>query len=191
MSNIFRVIGITGMPGSGKSELARIGKDFGYTIVIMGDVIRQKVREEGKEPTPENCNLMMQELRRRHGPNAVALATVAEIEKISKEGKNKFIIDGIRSQDEVDTFRKKFDDAFSVLAVHADSKFRFNRLKERKRSDAPTTIEEFNRRDQVELSVGLGEAIAYANYMIENNSNIEEFKKKVYDFFNHFEQVEK
>ena len=114
---------------------------------------------------------------------------VDEIEKISKEGKSKFIIDGIRSQAEVVTFRQKFENLFSVLAVHADSKFRLNRLQERKRSDAPSTIEEFNRRDQIELSVGLGEAIAYANYMIENNSNFDDFKKKVYDFFNHFEQV--
>ncbi|MHA1304640.1 MAG: AAA family ATPase [Candidatus Heimdallarchaeaceae archaeon] len=188
MNHITTVIGITGMPGSGKSVFAKFGREYGFEIVIMGDVIRKKVREEGLEPTPENCNTMMQELRKIHGKAAVAFETIAEINRIAKEGKNMFIIDGIRSQAEVDVFRKEFGDSFDIVAIHTDPKIRFSRLQERKRSDAPKTIEEFNERDAVELNVGLGEAIAFANYVIENNNDLDNFRKKAIDFFNYIER---
>jgi dephospho-CoA kinase len=38
-----KVLGIVGMPGSGKSEAAKIGRDYGFDIVVMGNVIRGEV----------------------------------------------------------------------------------------------------------------------------------------------------
>ena len=35
------VVGITGMPGSGKSLAVRVAKEKGYDVVVMGDVIRE------------------------------------------------------------------------------------------------------------------------------------------------------
>ncbi|MCG3259690.1 MAG: AAA family ATPase, partial [Candidatus Heimdallarchaeota archaeon] len=37
------IIGVTGMPGSGKSEFARFAEELGYQTVVMGDVVRAKV----------------------------------------------------------------------------------------------------------------------------------------------------
>ncbi len=182
------VIGITGMPGSGKSVFATFCKEYGYDVVIMGDVIRAKVREKGWEPIPENTNRMMQELRKQHGKDAVAIETIKEIRKREKNGQDKFIIDGIRSNDEVNVFRNEFKEDFVILAIHADPITRFQRLKERKRSDAPQTIKQFNERDEVELGVGLGEAIAFADHVIENNGDIEAFKEKAHEFLSFLEK---
>ena len=35
-----KVIGVTGMPGSGKSVVSRVGEGLGMKVVRMGDVIR-------------------------------------------------------------------------------------------------------------------------------------------------------
>ena len=36
------VIGLAGMPGSGKSLVVETAHELGYAIVVMGDVIREE-----------------------------------------------------------------------------------------------------------------------------------------------------
>ena len=62
-SNNIRVVSVTGMPGSGKSVFAEHATELGYHIVVMGDVVRAKVIEEGFESTPERSQKMMVKLR--------------------------------------------------------------------------------------------------------------------------------
>ncbi|NIU39265.1 dephospho-CoA kinase, partial [Candidatus Bathyarchaeota archaeon] len=57
----------------------------------------------------------------------------------------------------------------------------FQRLFRRKRSDDPKNWKTFARRDQRELSVGLGDAIAMADYLIVNEGTREEFKVKIHE----------
>ena len=52
-------------------------------------------------------------------------------------------------------------------------------LLERKRSDMPIDIEEFNRRDNKELEIGLGQVMERADIIIENiELTKEEYAKK-------------
>ncbi|MDH5783256.1 MAG: dephospho-CoA kinase, partial [Candidatus Bathyarchaeota archaeon] len=50
-----------------------------------------------------------------------------------------------------------------------------------KRSDDPKGWEAFLKRDLRELSVGLGNAIAIADYLIVNEGTKEEFKMKIHE----------
>ena len=43
-----KVIGIVGMPASGKGEVSRIARDLGIPVVVMGDAIREKVKASMK-----------------------------------------------------------------------------------------------------------------------------------------------
>ena len=38
-----KIIGLVGLPGSGKGEASRIARQQGLTVLVMGDVIRQEV----------------------------------------------------------------------------------------------------------------------------------------------------
>jgi dephospho-CoA kinase len=67
-----------------------------------------------------------------------------------------------------------------ILAIHAPKEKRLLYLKERKRSDAPTSTEEFDARDKRELEVGLGKAISYADSIIMNDGAIEELERKAH-----------
>ena len=190
-SNNVRIIAVTGMPGSGKSVFAEHAQELEYQIVVMGDVVRAKVVEEGFEPTPERSQKMMIKLREEMGEKAIAHLTCEVIDKLIEEGKKKIIIDGIRSQAEVLHFQEHIGNDFVIVAIHVDPSLRYERLRLRGRKDAPTTEEEFKKRDLVELELGLGETIAFSNYIIPNNKSLEDFKILSLDLLNELEKGDK
>ena len=71
-----QIMGISGMPGSGKSIVSGIATENGAIIVSMGDIIREeaKKRGEGSKETATN-------LRKEHGQYIVSELTIAKIKK--------------------------------------------------------------------------------------------------------------
>jgi dephospho-CoA kinase len=57
------------------------------------------------------------------------------------------------------------------MAVYASPETRFNRIFRRKRSDDPDGWEVFHERDMRELGVGLGDAVAMAEYLVINENS--------------------
>ncbi len=100
--------------------------------------------------------------------------------KIEEARGNIFFVDGIRSLHEVEEFKGHFPN-FILIAIYSSPETRFQRLFRRKRSDDPGGWETFLKRDLRELSVGLGNAIAMADYLIVNEGTKEEFKMKIHD----------
>jgi dephospho-CoA kinase len=169
------VVGVAGMPGSGKSLVVEVARQSGYDIIVMGDVVREEVERQHLEPSPENIGKIMLELRQKEGKGAVAKRCIP---KIAKTERRKVIVDGIRSPSEVEEFKNHFKE-FVLLAVHSSPETRFRRLYNRKRSDDPESWEVFHARDMRELGVGLGEAIAMAEHIIINEERAEVVKRKV------------
>jgi len=169
------VIGVAGMPGAGKAEIARVAKEKGYAIVVMGDEIREETKRRGLEPTPENVGKMMLKIREEEGPTVVARKCIP---KIANASTDIVLVDGIRSLHEVDEFKKSFPQ-FALVAVHSSPETRFARLFRRRRSDDPSGWKVFLKRDSRELTVGQGNVIAMADYMIVNEGTLEEFKAKI------------
>jgi dephospho-CoA kinase len=178
------VIGLAGMPGSGKSLVVETARDIGYDIVVMGDVIRQETTKRGLELTPQNVGKVMLQLRQEGGNYVIAQKCVP---KIDEQVAQKVVIDGLRSQFEADIFKENFQ-KFSVVAVHASPQTRFQRLSRRGRSDDPTTWEIFHERDMRELGVGLGTVIALSEKILVNDNSIEGFKTQVKE---NLERIEK
>ena len=173
------VIGLTGMPGAGKSIVVDTARHLGYGIVTMGDVVREQTHQRGLEPTPQNVGKVMLELRAEGGNYAIAKKCIPKIEQ---QASHKVLVDGLRSQFEADIFKEHFQ-KFTVVAVHASPQIRFQRLSRRGRSDDPKMWEVFHERDMRELSVGLGTVIALSEKIIVNDNSIEEFKVQVKENF--------
>jgi dephospho-CoA kinase len=169
------VIGLAGMPGSGKSLVVETAREFGYNIVIMGDVIRQETLNRGLELTPQNVGKVMLQLREEGGNYVIAKKCIPKIEEQTNP---KVMVDGLRSLYEADIFKEHFP-KFILVAVHASAETRFNRLCCRGRSDDPPNWEVFHERDMRELTVGVGNAIALSEQIIVNDNSIEQFKAKV------------
>ena len=169
------VIGLAGMPGSGKSLVVDAARELGYAIIVMGDVIREETAKRGLDLTPQNVGKVMLELRAEGGNTVVASKCIPKIEE---KANSRILVDGLRSLYEVDAFKEHFT-KFTVAAVHASPETRFNRLFCRRRSDDPDGWDVFHERDMRELSVGLGNVIAMAEQLIVNDKSAEEVKDTI------------
>jgi dephospho-CoA kinase len=169
------VVAVAGMPGSGKSLAVKAARERGYDIVVMGDVVREEARKRGLDPNPENIGRIMLDLRQKEGESIIAKRCIPRIENAEKQ---KVFVDGIRSLSEVEEFKKHFP-KFSLIAVHASPQTRFKRLYSRRRSDDAADWKVFQERDTRELGVGLGNAIAMAEYLVVNEEPFGVVKEKV------------
>jgi len=176
-SEIMQVIGVTGLPGSGKSIVARVAKNMDVNIIRMGDVIRDEAIKRNAE-----IGETAVKLREEYGDYVVAERCVKLIKDHSKdetaECELKFIIEGIRSPYEVKIFKKNFK-TFKIIAIHSSPKTRFSRLKRRKREDDSSNVTEFKKRDNRELKFGIGNVIATSDYMIVNEGPVWKFKNSI------------
>jgi dephospho-CoA kinase len=170
-----KVVGVVGYPASGKGEFSVIAGELGIPVVVMGDMIRRKVIENGLELTDENIGAAAKKLRGELGMDAVAILTAEEIAKINPKI---VVIDGIRGDAEVTYFKSVFSD-FSLLAITACFETRLLRMKNRGRSDDTTTPETLRSRDEREESFGLARAVSLADTRIENESSREEFAARI------------
>lgn len=156
------LICVTGMPGSGKSEIAkRIAKQLNAKLLNMGDFVRLEALKRGLSINRDNLMKLASELREEMGADVIAKLVLANITEDSL-----YVIDGVRSLEEVDTFRRKTQ--VILVAIHASPKERFKRLRSRGRKDDPQNYQEFLERDLKELRLGLGSVIAMADLIIVN-----------------------
>ncbi|MEM3626502.1 MAG: AAA family ATPase [Candidatus Bathyarchaeia archaeon] len=169
------VVGLAGMPGAGKSLAVDVAKKEGYGVVVMGDVVREEAEKRCFEPTPRNLGRIMLELRRKEGKSVIAKRCIPKIERVHEQ---KVLVDGIRSLSEVEEFKERFK-KFSLIAIHSSPETRFKRLYHRQRSDDPKSWETFRERDMRELKVGLGEAIAMADYFVVNEESLDVVKERI------------
>lgn len=174
-----KVIGIVGLPGSGKGECSRIAEQEGIPVVTMGDVIRKEVKKAGLPPLDVYMGEISQRLRKEQGMGAIAIACIPVIEKIQKPF---VLIDGIRGDTEVQIFKNHFPH-FILVAIHADNCMRLSRLQNRKRSDDCFTMEDLTRRDERETAWGLLNAMAMADITLSNNGSLREFEEQIKELF--------
>lgn len=157
------------MPAAGKEEFQRVAAEEGYTIVRMGDVVRDEARRRGLPITDEAVGMMAHEERRKHGPAVWAERTIPQIRG------QRVCIDGLRSPAELAVFREAFGSGLVVFAVDAAPETRWRRVQRRRRADDAATWQEFLRRDARERGWGLEEVIAAADVKIVNEGTLDEF----------------
>ena len=176
---MMKVIGVTGLQGSGKSIFFDTAKEKGALVVSMGDIIREKAAERG-----EDTGTTARTLREEFGQYIVAELTVQKIkELLEKEGDIKTIlVDGIRSPYEIELFKENFEN-FIVLSVFSNPTLRFERLKIRQREDDCQDYEGFRKRDETELGFGIGNVISLSDKLIINESDLESYKEKINEFY--------
>lgn len=158
------IVCLTGMPGAGKSTIARALAGRGFATVSMGDAVRAEAARRGIEPTAASLGGLMLELRRAGGPAAVAALVEGEIDRAPPGA---VIVDGIRSNAEIDCLRAH--GRVRILAVHAAAPRRLGLLRARARSDDPDDRAGLDERDGREMGVGMSDSIALADETISNN----------------------
>ncbi len=176
------VIGIVGLHGSGKTEVAKALAKFDVPSVRMGDVVWGEIKRRGQEINEASVAAVANELREREGLGAIAKRCVPLIESRGK-GKRAVVVDGIRGIAEVDEFRHSFGDSFHLLAIWVNERIRYSRIASRGRADDAMSLESFRKKDRRELSWGLGEALALADFIIVNEGTLDGLHKRAIGIF--------
>ena len=169
-----RVIAISGMPGAGKGIASEAGGKLGFDVLVLGDVIREETERRGLEPNPKNMGEVMLAVRATEGSAVVAKRLLPKIEAAHS---STVIVEGIRSMHEMRELQSRFQ--VVTFVIHASPHTRFKRLLTRKRSDDPKNWETFHERDSRELEVGLGQVIALADVVVNNEGTIDELQASV------------
>ena len=153
------------MPGAGKSTIADGLKSKGFEIINMGDAVRAEAKKRSLEPSGQNLGKLMLELREKNGAGAVAELIQPQI---MNSNSTVIIIDGIRSNAEIEVLKKLSTVKLLPIQTSADTRFKF--LTERGRPDDPKNKENFEERDNREIKVGVSSSIELADESILNNN---------------------
>ena len=172
------VLGFVGLPGSGKSEAAAVARDHEIPVVTMGDVIRAECRERGLDPATEHGRVA-QALRDEHGSGAIAERSLPRIES-ELENSETVVVDGIRSDTEVDRFQDRFGEQFKLVCIDAPFETRKERLDLRGRdASGDEGGESLADRDAREREFGMDAAMERADLTIENTGTLAEFREQI------------
>ncbi|MEM4472450.1 MAG: AAA family ATPase [Archaeoglobaceae archaeon] len=168
------IIAFVGYPLSGKSTAAEVAKELGIPVVTMGDFVREEAMKRGLEPNAENLGKIAEEIRKKEGMDAIAKRCIPKIKSLAPI----VVVDGIRGIDEIRALKREFGSVV-IIAIEAPLQLRFQRAKQRGRSDDVLRIEDLIERDRREESWGLREAMEIADFTIENTGNLKDFKEKI------------
>ncbi len=172
-----RIIAFTGMPWAGKTEAVSIAREMGLQIFRMGDLVWEEVEKQGLIVDSENVGRIAEEMRQKYGNDIWARKTCEKIQSI--ESIDNIVIDGIRSLDEVNYFKKIFGKNFIIIAIVASDDIRRKRALKRKRKDDANDIEKIKERDEREIKWGLPLVIKKADYIIPNEGALRDFQMKI------------
>ena len=170
-----KIIAVVGMCGSGKSIASDYYETRGYKKVYFGGVTMDQLKKEGLDVTPENEKMMRERLRAEYGMAAYAILSLPKIEEYVKI--SNVVLDGLYSWDELVVLKEKFND-LKVISIVVDKEIRYNRLSVRE--VRPFTFEEAKNRDISEIeNLSKGGPIAYADYFILNNGDMDIYKSEL------------
>ena len=171
------IVAIVGMTGSGKSTAAGCLVGRGWRHIRFGQVTIDRLKEEGREISPENEKTMREQLRRDHGMGAFALISLAAIEEGLKQ--DHVVIDGMYSWSEHKILKEAYGDRIHVVAVASSPKTRYERLEQRVHDAEndpqyrmrPLKADEARKRDHAEIeNIEKGGPIAMADFTVVNES---------------------
>ena len=164
------IVLVTGMPGSGKSELVFVARDMDVSILSMGDVVREHAVANGI--AIDKIGEFADSERKKFGYQIWAERTLPRVKG------ERVLIDGTRGFGEVDRFRTEYGDILKIMAVHSSPATRFARIKDRMRMDDSSLWERFRERDLRELGWGISHVIALADVMLVNEGPVEVFRSE-------------
>lgn len=183
------IVGITGAFGSGKSTAAEFFKSKGFRKIALSSFLEEEAKKRGyKKITRKILQDIGNEWREKFGRGIL-------VKKILEQSQNnktdKIVIDGIRSIGEIEELRK--EKKFILLAIVANRKVRFERVKKIKRRESLTS-ELFNKLDMRDLGIGekatglqVAFCIALADFFISNNMGKKDFIRKLENFLETYE----
>ncbi len=178
------IIGITGPFGSGKTTASAFFETKGYKVIVLSSFLEEEAKKRKLTVTRKVLQDLGNEWRKLYGHGILMEKALKGVGKDQKA-----VIDGIRNLGELQVLKKKKG---ILLAIIADRKVRYERLKNLKRREklTPSLFEKLDLRDigVNEKITGLQTAfcIALADVFIDSNTGMPDFKKKLETFLKQY-----
>lgn len=169
-----KIVALVGMPGSGKSEVARVFEESGFARIRLGDITDEEIKKLGLPLNEANERMVRESLRRKYGMAAYAILSKPKIDFFLP--KSSVILDGLYSWEEYLVLKSYYGEELAVLAVWASPLTRYKRLAGRK--IRPLTLDEASARDKAEIeNLNKGGPIAMADITILNELSLQSLQK--------------
>ncbi len=169
---IAMIIGITGTDGAGKGEVVEyLVKRHDFIHCSARDLLTAEVKQRGLEASRDNLRLVANDLRRQHGHDFIVKTA---LKKIAADGIAKAVIESIRTTAEAETLKSN---GGILVAVDADLKLRYERIKKRRLDSDHISLAEFKRQEALEMNDpdpnGMQKVVVMkiADHTIMNNSS--------------------
>ncbi|MBI2404634.1 AAA family ATPase [Candidatus Gottesmanbacteria bacterium] len=180
-SKVF-IVGIVGLPGSGKTTAAKYLESKGFTRVTLSDFIKEEVAKAGiTDYTREILQDYGNKMREQFGPQVLAQLA---LKKLKTDGVAKAVIDGIRNIHEVAAL--EIENNFHLVGIVAKPSIRYHRLLMNKGKAWVGSFEEFLQQEKREDSLGsqkfglrVTDCLQKAKYFMHNNASREDFQQSV------------
>ncbi len=174
------VIGITGTLGAGKGTVVEyLIERYGFQHYSVRDFLTRKLKEEGLDVNRDTMTELANKLRAEHSPSYV---TDCLYDEAAQSGQN-CIIESIRTPGEIESLRSK--GAFTLFAVDADRKLRYERISKRKSATDSVSFETFVQNEEREMDTNdpnkqnLRRCIEMADYVLYNNNSIDKLYEQL------------
>lgn len=141
------LIGLTGSFAAGKDTVARYLTQKGFLAVSLSDLIRNELKARGLPITRENLIICGNDVRKNFGADEWARRAFSKAEA---SGAKKILLISIRNPREADYLKKV--PGFKLWFVDAPIQTRYNRARNRARSDDFSSLDDFLAREKQENS---------------------------------------
>lgn len=173
------ILGITGPIGSGKGVITEYFLKKGFKHYSAREFLKKEAKKRMLTPDRDTLIQIGQELRAKYHPGYIIEQLYIE----AKEETDNAIIESIRSPAEIELLKSK--GPFILIAVTADQHLRYERILKRNLETDNVSFGEFRRQEAKEAEStdpnkqNINACIAAADFVIENDSSLEELYKKI------------
>ncbi len=171
------ILGLVGQAGCGKGTMADLlVKKYGAAYFRFSNILGDILKRLSLEKTRDNLIKISGALRQTFGEDI--LSYVLEKDAILAP-EEVIVVDGIRRAEDIAALEPS--PYFKLIAIDADPKLRFERMKKRgeKAGESNMTWEQFLAEEQRETEVTIPMVMARAAVTIDNNGSREEFERRV------------
>ncbi len=162
------ILALAGLARSGKDTAAKyISGKYGLKwFDFSRDILLEELKARNLKPTKENMSALGDELRKKHGPDALAQRLV---EKIKESGAKSVVVSGVRSPEEAG-YLKSHSERFLLIKLVSETDKRIKR----------SGNADIGARDECDIkNKGLANVLEMADTTIENNSTVDELYRKI------------
>lgn len=179
LRKIMIIIGITGTLGAGKGTIVEyLVKEKGFVHFSVRNYLSDVIKERGIEVNRDTMVVTANDLRSKNGPGFI----IEELYRKAAASRQNCIIESIRTPGEIEKLRKEKN--FFLLAVDADIRIRYDRIKMRGSETDNVSFETFRQNEIREMhsddpnKQNLSECIRQADFVLRNDGSMEQLKQK-------------